>query len=569
MGTSLSLAPAEEHALAQARGSGIPLKEELRHSMEQALSTPLGDVSLHTDDRADALARSLSARAFTLGRHVFFRRGALEPATRRGRELLAHELTHVAQQAGAAGGTDSSAGGGLVQRMFVKDTGEQYKNHKRAHWYSSLDAEERAVADEMHLNKGTRHKASDAKKAVQKEVARRKGAAGSTAVAGPSSGTPVSASSPGAAFSGGLGYDSGVYDVRHVSEDFKKTGPKPSVSAVNAFYSGMLLKSLNEAKERDLKALDVDSSDSEAEVGQDPARQKVRRRYKAKQLSALTRTLFPLTPGEMQVREVLGQKRKRDNEANSDYQIYEQDTREGFAQVGEQFKQTNVRHNPYLRRAFRKAVAQGDVKKGGSETYEKIQGRIRTKLLGIISSDHEKMTWRREDFADEQTWKAFGFLRENVISNSAVGDSYYSRVESGADTKGSSGRMAFHHGAWKESMGGIFLPFATMPSNLIALNDFRELLNPKKLKLLEAQGKSPPPAGAHDLFGHQACGFRKDQRKDFSRSRGGGQFKDIDLEAVYYVLRPSLEPRTPKKLLYSASDSTSSAMSNKKRKKGG
>src|SRR5262249_39620293 len=42
---------------------------------------------------------SINARAYTLGSDVVFASGRYEPATREGRRLLAHELTHVVQQA--------------------------------------------------------------------------------------------------------------------------------------------------------------------------------------------------------------------------------------------------------------------------------------------------------------------------------------------------------------------------------------------------------------------------------------------------------------------------------------
>ncbi len=57
---------------------------------------------VHHDDHAAALSRAVSARAFTVGNDVFFGAGEYRPGTQSGRELLAHELTHVVQQRGAA-----------------------------------------------------------------------------------------------------------------------------------------------------------------------------------------------------------------------------------------------------------------------------------------------------------------------------------------------------------------------------------------------------------------------------------------------------------------------------------
>ena len=42
--------------------------------------------------------QSLSAKAFTTGSDIYFRQGEYNPGSSGGRELLAHELTHVVQQ---------------------------------------------------------------------------------------------------------------------------------------------------------------------------------------------------------------------------------------------------------------------------------------------------------------------------------------------------------------------------------------------------------------------------------------------------------------------------------------
>jgi hypothetical protein len=53
---------------------------------------------LHTGPKAAALAQALHAEAFTLNGHIFFNKNRYNPATKEGKRLLAHELTHVAQQ---------------------------------------------------------------------------------------------------------------------------------------------------------------------------------------------------------------------------------------------------------------------------------------------------------------------------------------------------------------------------------------------------------------------------------------------------------------------------------------
>lgn len=52
---------------------------------------------VHLGRYADEYTRSLNALAITIGVDIFFRNGAYRPETEEGRKILAHELTHVAQ----------------------------------------------------------------------------------------------------------------------------------------------------------------------------------------------------------------------------------------------------------------------------------------------------------------------------------------------------------------------------------------------------------------------------------------------------------------------------------------
>lgn len=66
------------------------------------LQADFSRVRLHTDSRAEASARAVNALAYTVGRDIVFGAGQYAPGTTSGRRLLAHELTHVLQQTGAA-----------------------------------------------------------------------------------------------------------------------------------------------------------------------------------------------------------------------------------------------------------------------------------------------------------------------------------------------------------------------------------------------------------------------------------------------------------------------------------
>jgi hypothetical protein len=81
---------------------GRPLEGPTRDFMEARLGTDFGGVRIHTGPQAAASAAALDARAFTVGNDIVFGESAFEPDTEAGRELLAHELTHVVQQGGAA-----------------------------------------------------------------------------------------------------------------------------------------------------------------------------------------------------------------------------------------------------------------------------------------------------------------------------------------------------------------------------------------------------------------------------------------------------------------------------------
>ena len=87
-----------ERSIEATRGGGKALDDGLRDSMEQAFGRNLGAVRVHTGGEADRLSRSLGAEAFTTGSDIYFRDGQYRPETEGGKELLAHELTHVAQQ---------------------------------------------------------------------------------------------------------------------------------------------------------------------------------------------------------------------------------------------------------------------------------------------------------------------------------------------------------------------------------------------------------------------------------------------------------------------------------------
>lgn len=94
-------APEVEAAITRERGGGQTLDSSVRGQMEAVFGVDFRGVRIHTGSRADALNRAVNARAFTTGQDIFFRNGEYNPQSSGGREILAHELTHVVQQTGA------------------------------------------------------------------------------------------------------------------------------------------------------------------------------------------------------------------------------------------------------------------------------------------------------------------------------------------------------------------------------------------------------------------------------------------------------------------------------------
>ena len=86
--------------------AGEPLRADTRSYLEPRLGHSLANVRIHTDSRADELAQSVQAEAFTTGNDIYVRSGAYDPSSRPGVQLLAHEATHTLQQAaGPVAGT--------------------------------------------------------------------------------------------------------------------------------------------------------------------------------------------------------------------------------------------------------------------------------------------------------------------------------------------------------------------------------------------------------------------------------------------------------------------------------
>ena len=77
---------------------GRALETPVRRELEERLGHDFARVRIHTDEPAARSAAAVEAQAYTVGSDVVFGAGLYRPGTTAGKELLAHELAHVAQQ---------------------------------------------------------------------------------------------------------------------------------------------------------------------------------------------------------------------------------------------------------------------------------------------------------------------------------------------------------------------------------------------------------------------------------------------------------------------------------------
>ncbi len=82
---------------ASTRGEGRELPAAQRDFFAPRFGHRFEDVRVHAGPAAAAAAASVNARAFTLGRDIYFGDGQYRPQSAAGRELLAHELAHTLQ----------------------------------------------------------------------------------------------------------------------------------------------------------------------------------------------------------------------------------------------------------------------------------------------------------------------------------------------------------------------------------------------------------------------------------------------------------------------------------------
>jgi hypothetical protein len=97
-GAASGVSPGVESSIISRGSGGQPLPDAVRDFFEPRFGQDFSDVRVHTGSKSARSARELDARAFTVGRNIVMGAGQYSPGTSDGRQLLAHELTHVIQQ---------------------------------------------------------------------------------------------------------------------------------------------------------------------------------------------------------------------------------------------------------------------------------------------------------------------------------------------------------------------------------------------------------------------------------------------------------------------------------------
>ncbi|HEY3127845.1 MAG TPA: DUF4157 domain-containing protein [Acidobacteriota bacterium] len=97
-GSSPAASAGVSSRIAALHGGGQPLPPSIRAFFEPRFNRDFGQVRVHGGPSAAETAKSIDARAFTVGRNIAFAAGQYAPKSAEGQRLLAHELTHVAQQ---------------------------------------------------------------------------------------------------------------------------------------------------------------------------------------------------------------------------------------------------------------------------------------------------------------------------------------------------------------------------------------------------------------------------------------------------------------------------------------
>jgi len=99
------------------RSPGQPLDPASRLFMEPRFGHDFSKLRVHTDEKAAESAQAIGAAAYTVGNDLVFGAGEFNPQNSDGRQLIAHELTHVIQQSKGSRNVQQQPKKGRVVRV--------------------------------------------------------------------------------------------------------------------------------------------------------------------------------------------------------------------------------------------------------------------------------------------------------------------------------------------------------------------------------------------------------------------------------------------------------------------
>jgi hypothetical protein len=128
-------------------GGGRPLDATARNFMEPKFGYDFSNVKIHNDTAAHQSASNINALAYTHGNNIVFGAGQYQPDTQAGKQLLAHELTHVVQQNGQAAAIQRKPRNEQADKaaeMFDNDVDDFKRNYHLKIVFKGFDTSQKA-----------------------------------------------------------------------------------------------------------------------------------------------------------------------------------------------------------------------------------------------------------------------------------------------------------------------------------------------------------------------------------------------------------------------------------------
>jgi len=96
--TAPSVSESLSQSIESSKGSGSSMDDSTQSFMSDRFDSDFSNVKIHTGNDSAQMNQQLNAKAFTTGNDIYFNEGQYQPHSDSGKQLLAHELTHVVQQ---------------------------------------------------------------------------------------------------------------------------------------------------------------------------------------------------------------------------------------------------------------------------------------------------------------------------------------------------------------------------------------------------------------------------------------------------------------------------------------